>query len=127
MVTLDDLAKTIEENIHQYTEEVKIRLEKKLDETAEKIVEFIKNNAPRSGQAEAFADSFVVVANGEGIQKTLIIFSKVRGRITHLLEFGFTHRSGRFVSARPFMRPAFDTFSEQMLNDMKRIIEGGVQ
>jgi hypothetical protein len=127
MVTLDDLAKTIEEKINQYTDEVKLQLEKKLDETAEKIVQYIKNNAPRSGQAEAFADSFIVVPNGEGVQKTLIIFSKVRGRITHLLEFGYTHRSGLFVSARPFMRPAFDTFSEQMLNEMKRIIEGGMQ
>lgn len=33
------------------------------------------------------------------------------GRIRHghLVEFGFRHRSGKHVPARPFLRPAFDT------------------
>lgn len=125
MVTLDNLASAIEAKVNAYTEEVKASLEKSLDDTAVKIVDYIKMHAPRSGKSGAYADSFVIVPNGTGIDKTLIIFSKEMGRLTHLLEFGFTHRGGKFVAPRPFMRPAFDTFSKEMLDDMKRIVQGG--
>ena len=127
MVTLDNLASAIETKVNAYTEEVKASLEKVLDDTAEKIIDYIKTHAPRSGQSDAYADSFIIVPNGTGIDKTLTIFAKERGRLTHLFEFGFTHRGGKFVAPRPFMRPAFDTFSGEMLAEMKRIVQGGIR
>lgn len=124
MATLDNFVQEIENRVNAYTDEVKTKLEKELDLTAQKIIDYIQMHAPRSGQAGAFADSFVVTPNGEGINKTLTIYSKARGRLTHLLEFGFTHRGGKFVAPRPFMRPAFDLFSREMLEAMRAIIEG---
>lgn len=46
-------------------------------------------------------------------------------RDTHLLEFGYTHRSGKYVGPRPFMRPAYDMFTPKMLEDIKEIISKG--
>jgi hypothetical protein len=125
LVTLDNLGLTISKLIADYGDQVEQRLEKVLDETAVKVLEFIQSKAPRSGQTESFADSFVAVPNGEGINKTITIFSETKGRLTHLLEFGFTHRGGKYVGPRPFMRPAFDVFAPEMLSEVKHIIEGG--
>jgi len=44
--------------------------------------------------------------------------------LVHLIEFGFMHRSGKYVNPRPFLRPAYDTFTPKMLEDIKVIIRG---
>jgi len=125
LVSLDELGFKIGELVNEYTDEIKTAMEKVLDQTAEKVLQYIQNKAPRSGQADGFADSFVALPIGSGITKTIAIYSEKKGRLTHLLEFGFTHRGGKFVGPRPFMRPAFDTFSPEMLEEIKVIIERG--
>ena len=125
LVTLDELGLRILELVEEYTDDIILKMEKVLDETADKALAYIKSNAPRSGRADGFADSFIAVPHGEGINKTITIYSSKKGRLTHLLEFGFTHRSGKFVAPRPFMRPAFDTFTPEMLSDIIKIIESG--
>jgi hypothetical protein len=125
LVTLDDLGDVISNMISDYAQEVILRLEKKLDETAEEIVKYIKSNAPRSGGSKPFADSFVAESQGSGINKSIVIFSSEKGKLTHLLEFGFTHRSGKYVGPRPFMRPAYELLTPKMLEDIKSIIEKG--
>jgi hypothetical protein len=125
LITLDNLGITIAKMVADYGDQVEQHLEKVLDQTAVKVLEYIQSKAPRSGQAESFADSFVALPFGNGINKTITIYSETKGRLTHLLEFGFTHRGGKFVGPRPFMRPAFDAFAPEMLSEVKRIIEGG--
>jgi len=125
LITLDELGIAISEMVDEYAEEILAKLEKKLDETANEIVKYIKSNAPRSGGSKPFADSFVAVSQGSGINKSIVIFSSEKGKLTHLLEFGFTHRSGKYVGPRPFLRPAYDIFTPKMLDDIKSIIEKG--
>lgn len=125
MITLDQIGSAIEDMIDEYAEEVIKDLDKVLDETSKKIVSYISTHAPRSGKSKAFADSFVAVPQGEGINKTISIYSNTKGRLTHLLEFGFTHKSGMYVGPRPFMRPAFDILTPKMVEDVKSIIEKG--
>lgn len=111
--------------VDEYAKEVIEDLDNVLDETARKIIEYISVHAPRSGENKAFADSFITESKGKGIYKTVSVYSGTKGRLTHLLEFGYTHRSGKFVGPRPFMRPAFDILSPKMIEDVKRIIEEG--
>ena len=125
LITLDELGVAISNMVEDYAQEVILALEKKLDETAEEIVKYIKTHAPRSGGSKAFADSFVAEPQGSGINKSISIFSSEKGKLTHLLEFGFTHRSGKYVGPRPFMRPAYDLLTPKMLEDIKSIIEKG--
>ena len=125
MITLDELGVAISNMIDDYAQEITIKLEKRLDETGQEIVKYIRTHAPRSGGSKPFADSFIAEPQGSGINKTIVIFSNEKGKLTHLLEFGFTHRSGKYVGPRPFMRPAFDLLTPKMLEDIKSIIEKG--
>ena len=125
LVSLDELGLKIGEIVSEYTEDIKEAMEKVLDQTADQVLIYIQEKAPRSGQSYGFADSFVAVPIGTGINKTIAIYSEQKGRLTHLLEFGFTHRGGKFVGPRPFMRPAFDAFAPEMLEEIKAIIERG--
>jgi len=125
MVSLDELALGISELVESYAVEVIKEMEKVLDETSHKVLAYIQSKAPKSGQAYGFAESFVAVPEGEGVNKRIAIYSNTKGRLTHLLEFGFTHRGGKFVGPRPFMRPAFDAFAPDMVEKLKSIIERG--
>lgn len=125
MATLDNLTAHIADIIDEYCDSVKKALEEKLDETAKLIIDYIKVNAPRSGEGNALADSFITTTIGEGINKVIKIHSKTKGRIIHLLEFGYVHRSGKYVAPKAFMRPAYDTLTPKMLEDIKKRIEDG--
>ena len=124
--SLDNLSVKLTELINDYASNVKGAALIKLDETADKILNYIFSNCPRSGLgSNHLADSFVKTEVGNGLNKIIYISSKTKGRLVHLIELGFKHRSGKHVSANPFMRPAYDTFTPEMLEDIRKIIEGG--
>jgi len=125
MATLDELATDISGMISEYADDINLDLEKQLLITADKIIEYIKTNAPRGSSHSHLADSFISRKEGTGICQSVVIFSKEKGRIVHLLEFGFVHKSGKYVTAKPFMRPAYETFTPKMVDDIKRIIKQG--
>ena len=124
-IDVGDVGSVIMEDINKYSDEVISNLEILLDQTADEIIDYIKSNAPRSGHSSnALADSFIKEVFGSGLEKRIVIYSKTKGGLVHLIEFGFTHRSGTKVSPRPFMRPAYDKFAPNMVEKMKEIIQG---
>ena len=126
MSSLDKVGVRISDLIKNYTDEVKEGLEDRLDKTAQDILEYIKNNCPRSAYgSNHLADSFILTTLGSGANKVIYISSGTKGRLVHLVELGFKHVSGKFVEARPFMRPAYEMFTPDMLEDIKKIIESG--
>ena len=124
-IELTALSGKISEHVDSYSKEVVHAIEKELDETADKILEYIKSNAPRGHQSQHLADSFIKESFGNGVHKTIVIYSKTKSSIVHLVELGFKHRSGKLVAARPFLRPAYDQFTPKMLEDITQIIKGG--
>ena len=126
MPSLDELGVRISDLIKDYADDVKEGLEDRLDETAKQIIDYIKSNCPRSDSGtNHLADSFILTTVGSGVNKTIYISSGTKGRLVHLVELGFKHISGKHVEARPFMRPAYETFTPEMLEDIKKIIERG--
>ena len=126
MPSLDELGVRISDLIKDYADDVKEGLEDRLDETAKQILDYIKSNCPRSDSGtKHLADSFILTTVGSGVNKTIYISSGTKGRLVHLVELGFKHISGKHVEARPFMRPAYETFTPEMLEDIKKIIERG--
>ena len=120
------LAPEIEKAVKDYSKDVELAIVKRLEETADQILDYIKENAPRSPWTkEHLGDSFIKESYGDGVNKTIVIYSKTKGSIVHLIELGFKHRSGKHISARPFMRPAYDELTPKMLEDIKKIINGG--
>lgn len=123
---LTALTPEIEKAVVSYSKEVVTGILKKLDETADQILDYIKDNAPRTPWTkEHLGDSFIKETYGEGVNTTIVIYSKTKGYLVHLVELGFKHRSGKMVSARPFLRPAYDQFSPKMLEDIQKIIRSG--
>lgn len=123
---LTALTPEIERAVKSYSRDVELAIIERLDYTADQILDYIKSNAPRTPfNKEHLGDSFIKESYGEGVNKTIVIYSKTKGSIVHLVELGFKHRSGKLVSARPFLRPAYDEFAPKMLEDIKKIISGG--
>lgn len=126
MVCLDDVGVRISDLIKDYSNDIKESLEHRLDDTANQILEYIKKNCPRSSSGDNhLADSFILTVVGSGTNKVIYISSGTKGRLVHLVELGFKHINGKHVNARPFMRPAYEAFTPKMLEDIKKIIEGG--
>ena len=126
MLSIDELGVRISDLIKDYADDVKEGLEDRLDQTAKQILDYIKSNCPRSDSGTIhLADSFILTTVGSGVNKTIYISSGTKGRLVHLVELGFKHISGKHVEARPFMRPAYETFTPEMLEDIKKIIERG--
>ena len=120
------LTPEIEKAVKDYSKDVELAIVKRLEETADQILDYIKENAPRTPYSkEHLGDSFVKESYGSGVNKTIVIYSKTKGSIVHLIELGFKHRSGKLISARPFMRPAYDELTPKMLEYIKKIINGG--
>lgn len=125
-ITIDALSSEIVNAVNSYSNDVINAIVEKLNQTADQILDYIKEKAPRSPYSkEHLGDSFIKESYGEGVNTTIVIYSKTKGSIVHLVELGFKHRSGKLVSARPFLRPAYEEFTPKMLEDMKRIINGG--
>jgi len=124
MATVDNFIDIINREFQDYSKATLQEIEASLDLTGDKIIEYIKSNTPRSGRGDALADDFIKSETGTGITKTITIYAKTKGSITHLLEFGFVHKSGKYVGPRPFLRPAFDTLTPKMLEDIRKIISG---
>lgn len=122
---LDNVATKLSSIINEYSSEVKEKAMNELEETANKIVDYIKSNCPKSDSgSNHLADSFIKTEVGNGLSKTIYISSSTKGRLVHLIELGFKHRSGVMVPARPFLRPAYETFTPKMLEDIRDIIGG---
>ncbi|MDE7264035.1 MAG: hypothetical protein K2N64_05190 [Anaeroplasmataceae bacterium] len=123
--SIDKLGLNLSDLIERYGIEVKNEALELLDKTADKILDYIKKNVPKGQSYHHLVDSFVKTPSGDGAKKVIYISSKSKGRLVHLIELGFKHKSGRHVAARPFLRPAYDSFTPEMLEEIKNIINGG--
>lgn len=126
IVKIDNLGVAIESLVDDYVIDVNDLVEDRLDKTADDILDYIQKYCPKSsGGSKHLSDTFVKTVFGDGKDKVIYISSQEKGRLVHLVELGFKHRGGKHVAPRPFMRPAYDKFTPQMLEVIKRIINGG--
>lgn len=123
--TLDNLSTNLLSMVISYKDDIAKEIEYELENTADKIIDYIKKNCPRGNSELHLADSFIKTEIGFGSNKVIYISSEKKGRLVHLIELGFKHRNGKFVKARPFMRPAYNEFSLKMLDEIKKIISKG--
>lgn len=125
-VSIDQIGTKLTDIISDYSVQVQDEILKRFELTADEILNYVKTNCPKSNSgSNHLADTFVKTEVGSGLTKIIYISSQKKGRLVHLIELGFKHRGGKHVPARPFMRPAYDTFTPEMLEDIKSIIKGG--
>ncbi|MCH3976409.1 MAG: hypothetical protein LKE36_02210 [Bacilli bacterium] len=125
-IKIEELPKAIEKAVQSYAKDVELSIDRRLELTADEIITYIKQKAPRTSfSKDHLGDSFFKESYDEGSNKTIIIYSKTKGSIVHLIELGFRHRSGKYVPARPFLRSAYDELTPKMLEDLREIIKKG--
>ena len=125
-INLTEMAGKISDMIKDYSVATKAQINKRIDECADEIIDYLRSNTPKSiGFGSHLADSFIKTEVGKGENRIIYISSKTKYRLVHLVELGFRHTSGKHISGRPFLRPSFDTFTPKMMEDIKRIIAHG--
>lgn len=126
IINLTELAGKLSEMVNDYSLEVKETILERVNNCADEILLYVKDHAPRSNNmGNHLADSFVKTEIGQGTNKVIYISSKTKSQLVHLVELGFRHPTGKHVAGRPFLRPSYDYFTPQMLEDIKRIIANG--
>lgn len=124
IILIDDLPEKLIEEINKFSDDIKRKIEREVITSSDNIIKDIKSTAPRSDRSKPFADSFVKSEQGEGVNKSITIHSKTKWRIIHFIEFGFVHRTGKFIAPRPFLRPIVDKELPKLLEGVKAIIRG---
>jgi hypothetical protein len=122
-IPIDQLASEIVSAVREYTENVAKAVEKKVDETASKVLREVKALAPkRTGE---YAQTFVKTKEGGYGEHRRIIWNKKHYRRVHLLEFGHAKVNGGRVQAFPHLRPAYDKHAANLDDEIKEIIRNG--
>ena len=125
-INLSEMAGKLSEMVSDYAVKTKESILKSVENCADEILEYVKENAPRSNQVgNHLADSFVKTIVGTGTNQIIYISSKSKYQLVHLIELGFRHTNGKHIPGRPFLRPSYDYFTPKMLEDIKRIIANG--
>ena len=103
--------------ITEYSEELQEKADKVTEEIAQDFAKKLKTATPRSDKGPVhMADTVKITTQKEKSlgKKTKVRFvSYGKWQISHLLEFGWTHQSGKRIDRKPFVRPLFDENKER--------------
>ncbi|ETK27193.1 HK97 gp10 family phage protein [Paenibacillus larvae] len=122
-IRIDQLAAELTKAVREYTEDVSEAIEKKVDQTADVVLEDVRRTArKRTGK---YAKGFKKTKRGSDGKSSRVIWNKKHSRRVHLLEFGHAKRNGGRVRAFPHLRPAYEKYGAKLPDDIKRIIRNG--
>lgn len=108
----NELNSMIAEFLTEYSEELQEKADKVTEEVAKDFAEKLKTVTPRSDEGPVhMADTVKITTKKEkspGRKVKVRFVSYGKWQISHLLEFGWTHQSGKRIDRQPFVRPLFD-------------------
>ena len=123
-VSVDEVAITISKALEEYRDLSADELKKACKRAAKTVREEIQSNAPR--RTGKYAKSWTVRTVSEtsgGVE--LIVHSKDRYMIAHLLENGHAKRGGGRVRAIPHIKPAEEKGIKQLEDDITKALQKG--
>ncbi len=118
-IKINDLADEIMAGLLEYSELATDTVKTAVKKTGDKVKNEIQTNAPKdSGK---YAKSFKVTNLKETANSlAVVVHSKNKYQLTHLLEKGHAKRGGGRVSARPHIAPAEEKGISFFLDEIKR-------
>lgn len=122
-ISVEWLGQELSETITRYTEEVSLAIAKEVEATAKAVHAEIKANSPV--RTRKYQRGWSRRKSTKGGATTYIIYNKSKGFIAHLLEDGWTSRTGKRVPGKPHIKPAFDNHAPQMVRNIEQIIKDG--
>ncbi len=122
-VTIDNMAAAIMEGLEEYADLTAEEMKKAVRTAANTVKKEIESNAPvKTG---AYAKSWATKKVSESSQALeMVVYSKNRYQLAHLLEHGHAKRNGGRVSARTHIAPAEEAGLEKLESELKKGLSG---
>ena len=121
--TIDNLAKTIMEGIQVYADVASEDVKTAVRKAGKNVKAEISANAPK--RTGAYAKSWTVKTEKETANSLeVVVHSKNRYQIAHLLEHGHAKRGGGRVAGIPHIAPAEEKAVKQLEEDIVKKLGG---
>ncbi len=123
-IRIDELADTVMEGLKEYAQLAADDLKEDVQKAGKTVKQQIENTAPRlSGK---YAKSWSVKKTKETADSIqIVVHSKNRYQLTHLLEHGHALRNGGRARAFPHIAPAEQEGARKLLQDIERDLRKG--
>lgn len=122
-VSIDEMSDGIIKELEKYADLAADELKDAVRETAKSVRKDIQSNAP--SDTGKYKKSWSVKNMHEDSQSIeLVVHSKNRYQIAHLLEHGHAKRGGGRVSARPHIAPAETKGAESLVKTIESKLKG---
>ncbi len=124
-VTIDGMDKAIMEELEKYRDLAAEDLKEAVKQTGNDVKKDISANAPvRTGK---YKKSWAVKKTAETAESIeVVVHSRNRYQIAHLLEHGHAKRGGGRVAAIPHIAPAEKRGEEELVRKIKAKLESGL-
>ena len=123
-VTVDGLADAVMEGLRAYAALAADDMKKAVREAGKTVKQEISATAPRD--TGAYAKSWAIKSGKETSDSLeVVVHSRKRYRLTHLLEHGHAKRGGGRVAGRPHIAPAEQKGIEQLEREIERSLRNG--
>ena len=121
--TIDNLAKTIMEGLQEYADVASEDVKTAVRKAGTNVKAEISANAPK--RTGAYAKSWAVKTEKETAHSLeVVVHSKNRYQIAHLLEHGHAKRGGGRVAGIPHIAPAEEKAVKQLEEDIVKKLGG---
>ena len=121
--TIDNLAKTIMEGLQEYADVASADVKTAVRKAGKNVKAEISANAPK--RTGAYAKSWAVKTEKETAHSLeVVVHSKNRYQIAHLLEHGHAKRGGGRVAGIPHIAPAEEKAVNQLEEDIVKKLGG---
>lgn len=121
-VSVDEMDQAINEQLQKYAGSITEDMKDSLRESAKEMRKDISRNSPvRTGR---YKKSWTVKKIAENsISLELVVHSKNRYQLTHLLEHGHALRNGGRVEGKPHIKPAEEAGKKKLVESLKEKIQ----
>lgn len=122
-VQIGGLADAIMETLEDYADLAAEDVKQAVKEAGDTVRDEIRTHAPKD--TGEYAKSWAVKKMKETSNSlTVVVHSRNRYQLAHLLEFGHAKRGGGRVSARPHIAAAEEKGMEQLKDEIRKALEG---
>ena len=122
-VSIDEMADKIMEGLEQYASLATDDLKASIKKAGKNVKDEIAATAPKD--TGKYAKSWTVKTVSEDSNSlTVVVHSKNRYQIAHLLEHGHAKRNGGRVAARPHIAPAEEKALDTLEHDIEKALGG---
>ena len=121
--TIDNLAKTIMEGLQEYADVASEDVKTAVRKAGKSVKSEISANAPKC--TGAYAKSWTVKTQKETANSLeVVVHSKNRYQLAHLLEHGHAKRGGGRVAGKPHIAPAEEKAIKELEQEITRKLGG---